>query len=160
MCGLRPIIELMSWSFSFVAFDQIVNNAANVRYMSGGQFKVPIVFRGGNGIAHQLGQRTAIGWMRCTAGCRDWWWWRRQIRTMPKGLLKSASVRRPGDVPGVGTDAGRQGRSAGRGISGADGPGGHQAQRRGCDADLLGKMVKLCLNAAGSWRSRMGLARR
>ena len=55
MVGLRPIIELMSWSFSFVAFDQLVNNAANVRYMSGGQFKVPIVFRGGNGIAHQLG---------------------------------------------------------------------------------------------------------
>src|SRR5690349_19761653 len=55
MTGLRPIIELMSWSFSFVAFDQLVNNAANVRYMSGGQFKVPIVFRGGNGIAHQLG---------------------------------------------------------------------------------------------------------
>ena len=55
MTGLRPIIEFMSWSFSFVAFDQLVNNAANVRYMSGGQFKVPIVFRGGNGIAHQLG---------------------------------------------------------------------------------------------------------
>lgn len=55
MCGLRPIVEFMSWSFSFVCFDQIVNNAANVRYMSGGQFKVPIVFRGGNGIAHQLG---------------------------------------------------------------------------------------------------------
>src|SRR5438874_2219807 len=55
MTGLRPIVEFMSWSFSFVAFDQLVNNAANVRYMSGGQFKVPIVFRGGNGIAHQLG---------------------------------------------------------------------------------------------------------
>jgi pyruvate dehydrogenase E1 component beta subunit len=55
LCGLRPIIELMSWSFSFVAFDQLVNNAANMRYMSGGQFKCPIVFRGGNGIAHQLG---------------------------------------------------------------------------------------------------------
>src|SRR3954471_972293 len=55
MCGLRPIVELMSWSFSLVAFDQLMNNAANVRYMSGGQFKVPIVFRGGNGIAHQLG---------------------------------------------------------------------------------------------------------
>ncbi len=55
MTGLRPIIEFMSWSFSFVCFDQLVNNAANVRYMSGGQVKVPIVFRGGNGIAHQLG---------------------------------------------------------------------------------------------------------
>jgi pyruvate dehydrogenase E1 component beta subunit len=54
-CGLRPIIEFMSWSFTLVCLDQIVNNAANVRYMSGGQFKVPIVFRGGNGIVHQLG---------------------------------------------------------------------------------------------------------
>src|SRR3982751_562238 len=53
--GLRPIVEYMSWSFTWVCIDQIVNNAANVRYMSGGQYKVPIVFRGGNGIAHQLG---------------------------------------------------------------------------------------------------------
>src|SRR5437588_1390852 len=53
--GLRPIIEFMSWSFTWVCMDQIVNNAANVRYMSGGQVKVPITFRGGNGIAHQLG---------------------------------------------------------------------------------------------------------
>jgi pyruvate dehydrogenase E1 component beta subunit len=55
LTGLRPIIEFMSWSFSFVAFDQLVNNAANMRYMSGGQLKCPIVFRGGNGFAHQLG---------------------------------------------------------------------------------------------------------
>src|SRR5580704_10869086 len=54
MCGLRPIVEFMSWSFTLVCMDQLVNNAANVRYMSGGQFKMPIVFRGGNGIAHQL----------------------------------------------------------------------------------------------------------
>ena len=53
--GLRPIVEFMSWSFTWVCIDQIVNNAANVRYMSGGQYKVPVVFRGGNGIAHQLG---------------------------------------------------------------------------------------------------------
>src|SRR6187401_1087579 len=55
MAGLRPIIEYMSWSFTLVCMDQIVNNAANVRYMSGGQYKIPITFRGGNGIAHQLG---------------------------------------------------------------------------------------------------------
>src|SRR3989440_11575162 len=54
-CGLRPIIEFMSWSFTLVCLDQIMNNAANIRYMSGGQFKIPITFRGGNGIAHQLG---------------------------------------------------------------------------------------------------------
>ena len=54
-CGLRPIIEFMSWSFTLVCMDQLVNNAANIRYMSGGQYKIPVVFRGGNGIAHQLG---------------------------------------------------------------------------------------------------------
>jgi len=55
MAGLRPIIEFMSWSFTLVCMDQLMNNAANVRYMSGGQLKVPVTFRGGNGIAHQLG---------------------------------------------------------------------------------------------------------
>ncbi|HEV3121492.1 MAG TPA: pyruvate dehydrogenase complex E1 component subunit beta [Isosphaeraceae bacterium] len=51
MVGLRPIVEFMTFSFSLVAIDQIVNNAANVRYMSGGQFTVPIVFRGSAGMA-------------------------------------------------------------------------------------------------------------
>lgn len=55
MMGLRPIVEFMTWNFSFVAFDQIVSNAAKMRYMSGGQLKVPIVMRGGNGGAGQLG---------------------------------------------------------------------------------------------------------
>ena len=55
MVGLRPIIEFMTYSFSYVAFDQLVNNAANMRYMSGGQFSVPIVFRGNSGIAGALG---------------------------------------------------------------------------------------------------------
>jgi pyruvate dehydrogenase E1 component beta subunit len=46
MLGLRPVIELMFWSFYSVAFDQILNNAANIRYMSGGLINVPIVIRG------------------------------------------------------------------------------------------------------------------
>lgn len=54
MTGLRPIIEFMSFNFSFVAFDQIVSNAAKIYYMSGGRFKVPIVFRGPNGAAAQV----------------------------------------------------------------------------------------------------------
>ena len=45
MVGLRPIIEFMTWNFSAVAFDQILNSAAKVRQMSGGQFNCPIVFR-------------------------------------------------------------------------------------------------------------------
>lgn len=55
LLGLRPIVEFMTWNFTFVCFDQIVSNAAKIRYMSGGQLSVPIVFRGGNGAAGQLG---------------------------------------------------------------------------------------------------------
>jgi pyruvate dehydrogenase E1 component beta subunit len=49
MVGLRPIIEFMTWNFSLVAIDQIVNAAAKMLYMSGGQFPIPIVFRGAGG---------------------------------------------------------------------------------------------------------------
>jgi pyruvate dehydrogenase E1 component beta subunit len=54
MVGLRPIVEFMTWNFSLVAFDQIVNNAAKMLSMSGGNFHVPIVFRGPGGAAHNL----------------------------------------------------------------------------------------------------------
>ena len=54
MAGLRPIVEFMTWNFAFLAMDQIVNNAATMRYMSGGQFTLPIVFRGPNGPAEYL----------------------------------------------------------------------------------------------------------
>ncbi len=46
MLGLRPVVELMFWSFAYVAFDQIVNNAGCIRYMSGGLINCPIVIRG------------------------------------------------------------------------------------------------------------------
>jgi len=54
MVGLRPIIEFMTWNFALLAIDQIVNGAAKMRYMSGGQVGVPIVFRGPAGAALQL----------------------------------------------------------------------------------------------------------
>ena len=54
MVGLRPIIEFMTWNFSLVAADQLINNAAKIRQMSGGQYKVPVTFRGPGGAAHQL----------------------------------------------------------------------------------------------------------
>jgi len=57
MVGLRPIVEFMTWNFSAVAFDQILNNAAKVRQMSGGQFDCPIVFRGPNASARQVGSQ-------------------------------------------------------------------------------------------------------
>ena len=55
MQGLRPVVEFMTWSFSMVAYDQIVNNAGAIRYMSGGQYSIPIVFRGSSGAGLQVG---------------------------------------------------------------------------------------------------------
>jgi pyruvate dehydrogenase E1 component beta subunit len=55
MVGLRPIIEFMTWNFALLAIDQLVNSAAKIRYMSGGQIGCPIVFRGPGGAALQLG---------------------------------------------------------------------------------------------------------
>lgn len=54
MTGLRPVVEFMSFNFSFVALDQIVSNAIKMYYMSGNRFSVPIVFRGPNGAAAQV----------------------------------------------------------------------------------------------------------
>lgn len=54
MTGLRPIVEFMSWNFSFVAADQLISHACKSYYMSGGRFSVPIVFRGPNGAAAQV----------------------------------------------------------------------------------------------------------
>ncbi|MCB0842066.1 MAG: alpha-ketoacid dehydrogenase subunit beta, partial [Bacteroidetes bacterium] len=54
MVGLRPIIEFMTFNFSLVAIDQVINNAAKMYQMSGGQYNVPIVFRGPSGSAGQL----------------------------------------------------------------------------------------------------------
>jgi pyruvate dehydrogenase E1 component beta subunit len=54
MVGLRPVVEMMTFNFALLALDQIVNGAAKLNYMSGGQFNVPIVIRGPGGPAHQL----------------------------------------------------------------------------------------------------------
>jgi pyruvate dehydrogenase E1 component subunit beta len=54
MVGLRPVVEMMTFNFALLALDQIVNSAAKMNYMSGGQFNVPIVIRGPGGPAHQL----------------------------------------------------------------------------------------------------------
>jgi pyruvate dehydrogenase E1 component beta subunit len=54
MTGIRPVIEFMTWNFAILAFDQIFNSAAKMRSMSGGQFRMPITFRGPTGAALQL----------------------------------------------------------------------------------------------------------
>ena len=90
MNGMRPIVEFMTWNFSLVAIDQIVNNAAKTLSQSAGQFSCPIVFRGPSGSAGQLAQQhsqTFESWMANTPGlkvisCID--------PADAKGLLKSA----------------------------------------------------------------------
>src|SRR5436309_6755415 len=62
MVGHRPIIEFMTWNFALLAIDEIVNTAAKLLYMSGGQFNVPIVFRGPSGAALQLSAQHSQAW--------------------------------------------------------------------------------------------------
>jgi len=57
MAGLRPVVEWMTFNFSIQALDQVINNAAKMLYMSGGQYHIPIVFRGPNGPAEYLGSQ-------------------------------------------------------------------------------------------------------
>jgi pyruvate dehydrogenase E1 component beta subunit len=62
MAGLRPVIEFMTWNFALLALDQIINAAAKMLYMSGGQLRMPIVFRGPNGAALQLSSQHSQAW--------------------------------------------------------------------------------------------------
>ncbi len=62
MVGLRPIIEFMTWNFSLLALDQVVNAAAKMLYMSGGQYPMSMVFRGPNGSALQLSAQHSQAW--------------------------------------------------------------------------------------------------
>jgi len=62
MAGLRPVVEFMTWNFALLALDQIVNSAAKLYYMSGGQLPIPIVFRGPNGAALQLAAQHSQAW--------------------------------------------------------------------------------------------------
>lgn len=90
MNGMRPIVEYMTWNFSLVAIDQIVNNAAKMHNMSGGQLKIPIVFRGGTGAAGQLGATHSQDFANWYANCPGL---KVVVPSNPadaKGLLKAA----------------------------------------------------------------------
>ena len=90
MTGNRPIVEYMTFNFSLVGIDQIINNAAKIRQMSGGQFPCPIVFRGPTGSAGQLGathSQAFENWFANTPGLKV------IVPSNPydaKGLLKAA----------------------------------------------------------------------
>ncbi len=90
MVGLRPIVEFMTWNFSLVAIDQIINTAAKVRLMSGGQFKMPIVFRGPGGAAGQLGAQHSQCFESMYANCPGLKVVMPSTPADAKGLLKAA----------------------------------------------------------------------
>jgi pyruvate dehydrogenase E1 component beta subunit len=90
MVGLRPIVEFMTWNFSILATDQIINSAAKMLYMSGGQYNIPMVFRGPGGSAFQVGSQHS-------QAMESWYAYFPGLKVvMPstaadaKGLLKSA----------------------------------------------------------------------
>jgi pyruvate dehydrogenase E1 component beta subunit len=92
MAGLRPVIEFMTYNFSILALDQVINSAAKLRYMSGGQVPCPIVFRGPNGAALQLSAQHS-------QACETWYVHAPGVKVVTpatpadaKGLLK-ASIR-------------------------------------------------------------------
>lgn len=90
MNGLRPIVEFMTWNFSLVAIDQIVNNAAKMYNMSGGQINIPIVFRGGTGSAGQLGATHSQDFSNWYANCPGLKVIQPSTPADAKGLLKAA----------------------------------------------------------------------
>ena len=90
MNGLRPIVEFMTFNFSFVAIDQVINAAAKIYQMSGGQFNIPMVFRGPTGSAGQLGAQHSQAFENWYANCPGL---KVVVPSNPydaKGLLKSA----------------------------------------------------------------------
>ncbi len=90
MNGLRPIVEFMTWNFSLVAIDQIINNAAKMYNMSGGQLPIPIVFRGGTGAAGQLGATHSQDFSNWYANCPGLKVIQPSNPYDAKGLLKAA----------------------------------------------------------------------
>lgn len=90
MLGLRPIVEFMTFNFSLVAIDQVINNAAKMFQMSGGQFNVPIVFRGPSGSAGQLAATHSQSFENWFANCPGLKVVAPSIPADGKGLLKSA----------------------------------------------------------------------
>lgn len=90
MGGLRPVIEFMTWNFAVLALDQIINSAAKMLYMSGGQIRLPIVFRGPNGAALQLSSQHSQAWESWLAHIPGLKVVAPATAADAKGLLKSA----------------------------------------------------------------------
>jgi pyruvate dehydrogenase E1 component subunit beta len=151
MVGLRPIIEFMTFNFSILAADQMVNSAAKMLYMSGGQYKIPIVFRGPGGSAYQVSSQHS-------QALESWYAYFPGLKVvMPstpadaKGLLKSA-IR--DDDPVIFIEQERMYGMKGEVPEGEDFTiplGVADVKREGTDATIIARslMVPTALKAAG-----------
>jgi pyruvate dehydrogenase E1 component beta subunit len=90
MAGLRPVVEFMTWNFAMQAIDQIINSAAKTNYMSGGQVRCPIVFRGPNGAASRVGAQHSQCYASWYAHCPGLIVIAPWDAASSKGLLKAA----------------------------------------------------------------------
>src|ERR1700681_3263335 len=150
MVGLRPIVEFMTFNFSILATDQIINSAAKMLYMSGGQFKIPIVFRGPGGSAFQVSSQHS-------QALESWYAYFPGLKVvMPstpadaKGLLKSA-IR--DDDPVIFIEQERMYGNKGEVPDGEDFTiplGVAEVKRQGTDATIVARslMVPVALKAA------------
>lgn len=147
--GLRPIIEFMTFNFSLIAIDQVINHAAKARYMSAGELKCPIVFRGPGGSVHQLAAQHSQSFEAMYANCPGLKVIMPSTPYDAKGLLKTA-IRDDDPVVFIESEA----------MYGVKGPvpegeylipfGSADVKRRGKDVTILtfSKAVPTCLDAA------------
>ena len=97
MAGLRPVIEFMTWNFSLIAIDQVINTAAKALYMSNGAIECPVVFRGPSGSVHQLSSQHSQSFESLYAHCPGLYVICPSTAYDAKGLLKSA-IRDPNPI--------------------------------------------------------------
>ncbi len=149
MVGLRPVIEFMTFNFSLIGIDQVINHAAKVRYMSAGTIGCPIVFRGPGGSVHQLGAQHSQSFEAMYANCPGLKVIMPSTPYDAKGLLKTA-IRDEDPVVFIESEA----------MYGVKGPvpeetymipfGSADIKRPGTDITILSysKAVPTCLQAA------------
>ncbi len=149
VAGLRPVIEFMTWNFSLIAIDQVINSAAKVLYMSNGILECPVVFRGPSGSVHQLAAQHSQSLESLYAHCPGLKVITPSNSYDAKGLLKSA-IRDPNPICFMESEAMY-------GVKGEVPEGEYlipiglaDVKRAGTDVTLIcwGKTVPVCLAAA------------
>ncbi len=161
MAGMRPIVEMMTWNFSFQAADQIIQNAAKIRYFSGGQASVPLVIRGPNGGGVQLSAQHTHSLEGSTATSPGSRWSAPATPYDAKGMMIEA-IRDPDPVLILEAGAlyGTKGDVPDRGVHRSLRQIAHCARRHRCDPDRLWPAGQSCCSRWPTGWSRTRGSRR